>query len=105
VLTLMVTRRGRELGVRMAVGAAPRDVVKLIVGQAGRLVVVGMILGVAVAAAGSRTLESFLYEVQPVEWRVYAATLAILAIAAALAITPPALRATRVAPSRVLQKP
>jgi predicted permease len=105
VLTLMVTRRGRELGVRMAVGAAPRDVVKLIVGQAGRLVVVGMVLGVAVAAAGSRTLESFLYEVQPVEWRVYAVTLAVLAIAAALAITPPALRATRVAPGRVLQKP
>ena len=103
VIAFSVTRRTREIGVRMAIGADRRRVLGLIMRQGLVLAAVGAVAGMALAAAASQVLSRVLYGVgafDPVAW---ATALGVLAGAAALANLVPALRAMRVNPVTALR--
>jgi putative ABC transport system permease protein len=103
VVAYVVSRRRREVGVRMALGAGARDVQRLILRQTLRPVAVGMFIGVAVAAATVRLLHSVLFGVSPYDPVAFiGAPLLMLAIAAAAGFMPTR-RATRVNPMSVLR--
>lgn len=104
VLTLAVTRRRRELGVRMAVGATTMGILALIGRSALRLVAAGTLFGLAAAAAVSRVLGSLLFEVRPFDPVVYGLVVVGLVAVVAVAALGPAIRAARVAPARVLRE-
>jgi predicted permease len=98
VLSYAVTRRTREMGIRMALGAPTAAVRGLIVGDGGRLAGAGVILGLAGAWAATRTLQSFLYEVSATDPLVYGASALTIIAVALLASWLPARAATRVDP-------
>jgi predicted permease len=98
VLSYAVSRRTREMGIRLALGATPRSVRSMILRDGGRLVVGGVVLGCAGAIAVTRFLSSLLFEVRATEPVVFAAAAAMLAAVAVLASWIPARAATRVDP-------
>jgi ABC-type antimicrobial peptide transport system permease subunit len=103
VVAYVVSRRRREVGVRMALGAAAGDVQRLILRQTMRPVVVGLSLGVAAAAGTARLLQAVLFGVSPYDPVAFvAAPFLMLAIAAGAAIVP-IRRAMRVNPMSVLR--
>lgn len=102
VLTLAVARRGAEMGIRLAVGATPRDVVAMVLRQALRLAALGVALGLAGAAGAGKLVGSFLYEVRPWDPGVYAAAVGLLLAVALVAAAVPAVRAARTDPVRAL---
>jgi ABC-type antimicrobial peptide transport system permease subunit len=95
--------RTRELGVRMALGARPGDVLRLVLRQGGRLALVGIGAGVLLAALVGRVLGSLLYGVSALDPLAYAIAATILLAVAALASIVPALTASRVDPLRALR--
>ncbi len=103
VLTLAVTRRAREIGIRMAVGAAPGAVVAMVVARGMGLALVGTMLGLVGAGAAGRILGSLLFEVTPWDPLVYGCAAAAILGAALVAVTHPAARAAGTAPSQVLR--
>jgi ABC-type antimicrobial peptide transport system permease subunit len=103
VIAYSVSLRTREVGVRMALGARPKDVLRLVLAQGGRLALVGSATGALLAALVGRVLESLLYGVSaldPLAYGVAAAVLLAVALAANLA---PALGAARIDPMRALR--
>jgi putative ABC transport system permease protein len=98
VMAFSVAGRRRELGVRMAIGAGPFRIVRLVLGNAGSIVVVGSLFGVAGGYALSRVLDTRLYGVEALDARSYATAVALLAITAIIACLLPTRRATRVDP-------
>jgi putative ABC transport system permease protein len=98
VVSYTVAQRTRELGVRMALGATGRDVVRLIVGHGARLALIGVALGIVGALLANRALAVLLYGVKSNDPATYAGVALVLALVAALASWLPALRATRVDP-------
>ncbi|MFL6246215.1 MAG: ABC transporter permease [Thermoanaerobaculia bacterium] len=98
VMNYTVTQRTSEIGIRMALGAEARDVFRLIVGNAVRLVVIGSAIGVAGALLSSRALASFLYGIKPTDPWTLAAIVIVIAGTAMLASYLPARRAARVDP-------
>ena len=98
-----MTARARELGVRAALGASPRDVLRLVVGRGVRLAAVGVAAGVPGAALGSRALGSILYGVSPLDGATFAAASLVIAVIALVASYVPARRAMRVDPVTVLR--
>jgi putative ABC transport system permease protein len=103
VMSLVVAMRTREIGVRLAIGARPRQIMRLVLGRTLLLAATGTMIGLAAAVALSRLLASFLYEVSPLDSRIYLAAGACLIGVAGLAALLPALRATRIDPVRTLQ--
>ncbi len=103
VLAFMVTRRQREIGVRMAVGARPQAVVHLVLSQATRLVVIGLTIGLVSSVFATRLLERFLFQVSAVDPWTYAWVALFLGGAAVVAATIPARRAIRIDPMEVLR--
>jgi putative ABC transport system permease protein len=104
LLSYSVSQRKGEIGVRVALGARPGDVVKLIVGQGMTLVLAGIGAGVAAAVWLSRYLQSQLYAVSPLDPAVYAVVTALLAAVALAACLLPARRALRVNPLDALRQ-
>jgi predicted permease len=103
IVAYAVEQRGRELGIRQALGAAPADVVRLVLADGVRLTLLGVTVGLVLAAFGSRLLSSFLFGVEsadPLTYGVVAVVLAGIALASAWI---PARRATRVRPSDALR--
>ncbi len=98
VLAYTVTQRTQELGVRIALGALPKDVFGLVIGQGLRVAALGIALGAAAALAAGKALASVLYGVSPRDPLVLAAAAVVLLGAAAVASWVPARRATRVDP-------
>ena len=98
VLSYSVSRRTREMGIRLALGATPRSVRSMIVRAGGRLVGAGIALGCAGAFAATRLLRSLLFEVSATEPLVFAGATAMLAIVALAASWVPAHAATKVDP-------
>jgi putative ABC transport system permease protein len=98
VMAYTVTRRTREMGIRMAIGASPADVLALITGQGMRLVGAGLVIGLCGSLALAGTLDRFLFGVGARDMSTYASAAAVLAMAGALACYVPARRAMRVEP-------
>jgi predicted permease len=98
-----VRRRLREIGIRVALGGTARDVVRLILGSAWRMIAPGLALGIAAAWAGTRALQGVLFGTSPTDPTVFAAVVVTLALVASLASYVPARRAARVDPIVVLR--
>jgi len=103
VMAYLVTQRTREIGIRMALGAERRNILRLVLGQALRLVVLGLALGMLGALAAARLIEGLLYGVQPQDLATLALVMLLLAAAALAACLLPARRAVRVDPITALR--
>ena len=99
----VVSQRTQELGIRISLGAARRDILELVMGQALRVTAWGVALGVAGALGAGRAIASLLYGVTPHDPVVLGVVIAILAVVAAVASYLPARRATRVDPMVALR--
>jgi putative ABC transport system permease protein len=98
VLAFSVAQRTREIGIRMALGAQTRDVLRLILRQGLTLSLLGIVAGVCVSLAGTRVLAGFLHGVAPTDPATFAAVALILVAVALVACLVPARRAMRVDP-------
>ena len=98
VVAFSVARRTREIGIRMALGAQPRDILRNVVSNMSILVTAGMAVGLAAAYGISRLLGSMLFEVHSADPLAFAGSCLLLAAVAALAAYLPAQRATQVDP-------
>jgi len=103
MLAFTVRRRRRELAIRMAVGAEPGGMIRIVTRRALLLVGGGCVMGLAGAALAARVLSSFLYQVPTLDLVTFATTLLAVAVAAGLATLIPALRAVRVDPHTALR--
>ncbi len=102
VVAQSVTRRTREIGIRMALGAEPRKVLAMILKEGFRLVIVGVILGLAATMAGAAAVSSLLYGVKAADPLSYACSAAVVVAIAILASHVPARRASQVDPAVAL---
>ena len=103
VLAYSVTRRQREIGIRLALGAQKRNVLVLVIAQGMKLALAGVAVGIAAALALTRVIGSLLYGVAPTDALTFATVPAILAITALAASYLPARRASRVDPMVALR--
>jgi putative ABC transport system permease protein len=103
VKSYLVARRTREIGIRIALGATRRDVLRMVLGQAAAVTSAGVLLGLALSAGAGRLVASLLYRVSPADPLVFALAPCVLAAAALLAALLPARRATRIAPVDALR--
>jgi putative ABC transport system permease protein len=103
VMAYSVSRRTHDIGVRVALGARYRDVLKMILGQGLRTILIGVSVGLAGSLAFTRTLESLLFGVTPTDPLTFAAVILLLVAAALLACYIPARRAARVDPMVALR--
>jgi putative ABC transport system permease protein len=104
VLLYATQQRIREIGIRVALGATPANVLAMVVGQSLKLVTVGMAIGLAVAAVAVRPLSMFLVpEVRPADPLNFVAVACALALVASLATAAPTARALRVDPAVALR--
>lgn len=104
VLTYSVSQRTREIGIRMAMGATPRRVLELIVSEGMRVVLLGLVIGLAGGLALGRTVESLVYGVGVRDPKIYLVVAAILAAVALAACFIPARRAAVVDPLVALRE-
>jgi putative ABC transport system permease protein len=103
VMAYSVQQRTQEIGVRIALGALPRNVRFMVVFDGMRLAVAGVVLGIAVALTVTPLMGSLLFGVEARDPAVFASTVIVLSTAALLATCIPAYRATRVDPVRALR--
>jgi putative ABC transport system permease protein len=103
VLACLVVQRTREIGIRMALGARHADVIRNVIRRGLRVVLPGVLIGLAAAWASSRFLQSQLFGVESTDLATYAVSGVLLTLAAFLACTLPALRAARVNPVEALR--
>ena len=103
VMAYSVSQRTQEIGVRMALGATVASVFRMVLGQALKLVLVGIAAGVLVAALLTRLLETLLFETEPLDPVTFAGTALVLLVVATLASYIPARRGTRIAPTEALR--
>jgi ABC-type antimicrobial peptide transport system permease subunit len=103
VLNYAVTRERREIGLRMALGARPGHVVRLLTTRLAAMVLVGALVGVAGGVALSRLVQALLFETTPTAPTALAAPIAALAVAALFAVLPPSIRAVRIDPARTIR--
>ena len=102
VMSYVVSQRTREIGVRLALGAEPHSVARMIVRQGAVVAIAGVLVGLIAAGAVSRVIESLLYGVSPRDPVVFAATTSLLIAVALLACWLPARRASRLSPLEAL---
>ena len=103
VLAFLVRQRTSEIGIRMALGALPQDVLKLVIWQGMKFAVLGLIIGIAGALSLTRLVRSLLFEVRPTDIASYVTACAVLTTVALLACLIPAWRAARVDPATSLR--
>ncbi len=104
VLVYSVQQRKREFGVRVALGAETRDVVRLVFARAARVTVIGAVIGLAASAFFGRWMATLLFGVQPLDLPTYAAAGVVLVVTAAIASVLPAVLAARADPMEVLRE-
>ena len=102
VIAYVVALRSREIGIRLALGAAPSELTRMFVRQGLVLTAVGAAMGLVTAVAATRWMSSLLFGVKPLDAPTYAAVLGVLGVAAALASYVPARRAAAVDPVETL---
>jgi putative ABC transport system permease protein len=98
VLAYAVSQRTSELGIRMALGAQPGHVIRLVMSSGLKLVAIGLIVGLAGAAGAARLIRSLLFNVQPMDPAIYAGVTVLFAVVAAAACLAPSWRASRIDP-------
>lgn len=103
VMAYTVSQRTNEIGVRMALGAQHGDILRLVLVQAGRLVIIGQVIGIGTALAGTRLMDSLLYGISPGDPLTYVIVPGILTLVATLACYLPAHRASKVNPMVALR--
>jgi predicted permease len=103
VVAFNVARRTAEMGLRMALGALPSDVLALVMTEVGWLVAIGAFIGLAAAVALSRLVESQLFGLKAADPLIFSAATVVLALAAGLAGYIPARRAARIDPIKALR--
>jgi len=104
VMAYMVAQRTNEIGIRMALGARPADVLRLVVGQGARFTAAGIIFGVLAALALSRLMSGLLFGIDAQDPLTFGLVSLILGGAALLAAWLPALRAARIDPVLALRQ-
>jgi hypothetical protein len=104
VFAYAVEERRREIGVRLALGAARAQIVRMLVSSGGRAMVAGLVLGLIASLGGSPLLRSFLFGLSPFDPIAHAMVVAVLAATAALATLVPARRACRIDPAVTLRE-
>ena len=103
VLAFSVSARTNEIGVRMSLGAEPGQVLRMVLGEGGLLVVLGLLLGVGGSLALARLMQGLLFGVEPNDPATLAAVAATMAAIGVAACWVPAARAARIAPSEALR--
>ena len=104
VMAYTVAQRTQEIGIRIALGARPADVLRMLLRDGMRLVAIGLIAGTAVALALTRVAASLLFGVSASDGVTYVSIAAVLATSALCAIVLPARRAMRVDPMQALRR-
>jgi predicted permease len=104
VMSYLVAQREREMGVRLALGATPGDLQRLVLAQAGRWLATGLAVGAALAFAAARAARSLLYGVSPEDPWTWSAAVALLLLTGLAAAAAPAWRASRVEASVALRQ-
>jgi len=104
ILAYAVGQRQREIGLRMALGADRRSVLRLVLGEAAALVAIGVAAGLVLAAAASRAMSSLLFGLSAVDPSAFGGASAILVLVALVAAYLPARRASRLDPFRALRQ-
>jgi ABC-type antimicrobial peptide transport system permease subunit len=100
----LVAERRREIGIRVALGAGPRNIRRLVMADAWMIVGIGLLIGIPSAIAGSRFAQGMLYGVAPTAPHVIGTAALALAIAAVTATVVPAWRANRIDPAVTLRE-
>jgi len=103
VIAYTVARRTQEIGVRVALGAEPRSVVRLVAAEGLRLTGIGMVIGTAAIFVASRAMRGLLFDVSPADPATYSAVLILFAATACAALVVPARRALSVDPLTALR--
>ncbi|MGD0957210.1 MAG: ABC transporter permease [Candidatus Acidiferrales bacterium] len=103
VMAYSVQQRTQEVGIRMALGASPRDVRRMVVLQGMLLAAIGLVVGIAGGLTLTRLMRSLLFEVKPWDPFVFVSTAVLLSVVALFACYVPALRASRVDPLEALR--
>ena len=103
VISYIVAQRTGEIGVRLAMGAEPRTVARMILRQGGLVTLLGIVAGLIAAYAGSQLIRSLLYGVSPRDPIVFSLTTVTLLVVALLACWLPARRAARLSPLQALR--
>lgn len=103
VMAVTITQRRRELGIRLALGAAPEAIAGNVLGQALRMVLPGLVLGLIAALFATRLLQTQLYEISPLDGLSLAGAAMLLTVVALLAGWLPARRAARLDPMSTLR--
>ena len=103
LLAFMVAQRSREIGVRLALGAEPRRVARMIVGEAGRLALIGAIPGLFVAYVAARSTEALLFGIPPGDPLTIIGGVVIVMLATFVGSIAPALRAVRISPLEAIR--
>jgi putative ABC transport system permease protein len=103
VLSYLVTQRSQEFGVRIVLGAQWTDIQRVVLGEAGRLIVLGLAIGMGLTLAGKQVLEGMLFGIRSTDLATYLAVSGLLAMVAFLACQLPAIRAARIDPVRMLR--
>ncbi|HXT15285.1 MAG TPA: ABC transporter permease [Gemmatimonadaceae bacterium] len=104
IMAYTVARRRNEIGVRIALGATHDRVIRLVLGESGRIVVGGVILGVGLSWAATRLVQSFLYGLDQHDPRTLAAAALLLSVVGIAAAAIPAVRAARLDPVAALRE-
>ena len=104
VMSYTVAQRRREISIRLALGALPRDVLRMVVGRALGLSAIGVIVGLAAAAALGRVIQGQLFGIAPFDPVTFGGVALVLGASAALASFVPARRATRLDPATALRE-
>ena len=103
VMAYLVSQRQAEMGIRMALGSAPRDVARLVIGDGMRMALAGIVIGTFASLGLARVLEGLLYGIEPTDPITYVVIAVTLALVALFASAVPARRATKADPASALR--
>jgi predicted permease len=103
LIAFSMSQRMHEIGIRLALGATPRNVIAMVLGEAGKLITAGVLAGIGGGIAVTKYLRSLLYEVSPLDTLTFAGVAVFLVVVALAAALVPAVRAATINPARALR--